>query len=472
MRQFPAVYRLALLFSSFVFFILVSVFVIFGFLYQSSIEKQLKADFNREMDDVLADHILFKDLQIKFVKDEAATSLRQQLLTANMSAWFGDFEDKPIRAYGLFSVSPTINLEAYQSQLIQARLTKKSQTLTVSWQEKPIRLFVVPLISQEGTVVGTMVLARSLEQLITQYQLMFWIFLVLLAASLIASFGLGIFLANQALRPLRKMAKIVKQIDLDNIQTQIVPVGHPSDAIMELGYSINLMLARIHQASDKQKSFVAHASHELKTPLTRAISSLEVLPPQSLKTQQIIQSVTSELFGMSLLINQLLMMAKLTNGHQNLKSEVIDLGQFFSGLAKKLKPDLDRKNLSLKIDLPAKNLVHLPLEKLYLNLVLTNLVSNAIKYSFKNSSIKIESTRLLNQLEIKIIDTGIGMTSLDLSQATNAFYRNAQTAGLAQGYGIGLALVKQICDLHEIKFILESQQHQGTTAKLIINVLN
>jgi len=470
-RQFPAIYRLALLFSGFVFFILCCIFVTFGLLYQSMVERQIKADFNREMEDVLADHIIFQDHQVKFVKDEGATTLRQQLVTANMSAWFGDLTNQPIRTYGIFSVSPALKVDSYLDQLNQAKQSQIPQILTVSWQEIPVRLFIVPLMAEDGQMIGSMVLARTLDQLMEQYELMLWIFAALLAVSLVASFGLGIFLANQALRPLRKMAVIVKQIDLDNIHTKIVPSGHPADAIVELGQSMNAMLDRIHQSTDKQKSFVAHASHELKTPLTRAISSLELLPRLPAANQQIIQSVIGEMFGMSLLINQLLVLAKLTSSHQPLKSEVVDLEQVFKKFQHRFAKELTEKNLTLNLELPDQIKVHLPIEKAYLELIITNLFSNAIKYSFSNGQIKIQIVRLLNKLEINFIDSGVGMTPEDLAQATNAFYRSPQTTRVAQGYGIGLAMVKQICDVYGLKLTLTSVKNHGTTAKLILPIL-
>ncbi|PIY69243.1 hypothetical protein COY90_01790, partial [Candidatus Roizmanbacteria bacterium CG_4_10_14_0_8_um_filter_39_9] len=205
--------------------------------------------------------------------------------------------------------------------------------------------------------------------------------------------------------------------------------------------------------------FIANASHELKTPLTRALSSIDIALLQTEIRRSEMDLVKQDILEIDNLIEKLLLLGKVREGA--MPKGQIKINLLMETIQKKLYPELFSKQIALQNDNKLPIIIPLPLE--YAQIVFSNIISNAIKYSPEKSVVIVSSRETENSLwEVRVKDTGPGIDPKDREHIFDRFYRSNK-ARRSQGYGLGLSLVKQICDEYGIIVRVESMVGQGST---------
>jgi signal transduction histidine kinase len=222
------------------------------------------------------------------------------------------------------------------------------------------------------------------------------------------------------------------------------------------------MLSRLGDMAGRQKAFIANVSHELKTPLARAISSLDLLSQDSRDAKKEADLIREDLFEINNLIERLLLLVRMRKDKQIDKPRIILLKDFFEKLKKVFKIQLINKQITLNISGEEKGEFFIPKE--YLNIIFSNLLLNSIKYSHSRTNIYISSFKDNGKMVISIADAGIGMDNEEAKRMFERFFRGKGVRG--EGYGIGLSLVKQICSLYNIEIKVVSRKDKGTTISL------
>ncbi len=464
MRRIQAKYSLALSFSLFVFLVLCVIFGLFFILYQSISVRQLKSDIIREMREIISNHLTLENKTIDFIRDNKGSSLREYLITENMAAVFLDANGVPIRRYGLFALeSPTDEKNLFP--VFTSSITDKKNTYeqTTTWNGQKIQVFAV-LLSSNGKTLGYMVLARSLQDFFSFTNTVFILFISLLSVNLFASFVVGYFLAKKVLNPLRNIVKTVSKIDLDHINARVSIDGHPKDEIVLLSKDINNMLSRLEETAEKQRSFIANASHELKTPLTRVISTLQVITPKTSDLEHKLSHMSDELFLLDGLLDQLLLLSKMQKTTlAQMKTKQIHIALVIEDIIKSFQKEVDEKNLTVNINV--LDVIGLKIPKAYVIVLLSNLIANAIKYNKVNGKIYIQGKETDRAFIVTIVDTGVGMKQEEARHIFNQFYRGKKETKV-KGYGIGLYIVKQICEQFYVGIAVTSKEHVGTSIEL------
>jgi signal transduction histidine kinase len=238
------------------------------------------------------------------------------------------------------------------------------------------------------------------------------------------------------------------------------------------GFSSYLLAKRtldpIEAAHKQQKRFTSDVSHELRTPLTAIKMESEVallndgLPAKELRAT--LESNLEEVNKLEVLINNLLRLSRLEADElqQNFKSiNTEDVVQAAVSKVEKV-----AENHSIKIKTSGKN------EKFFgdeesLSQLITILLDNSIKYSPKDSTIKIDYSSSGNNIIIKVKDEGVGIKPEELSHVFDRFYRadsSRNKTGSSDGFGLGLSIAKMIVDVHKGDVTLNSQHGEGTLA--------
>ncbi|MEK7595199.1 MAG: HAMP domain-containing sensor histidine kinase, partial [Patescibacteria group bacterium] len=232
--------------------------------------------------------------------------------------------------------------------------------------------------------------------------------------------------------------------------------GPDTDEFVILSRKFNDMIKRLRFMSDQQKDFISNASHELKTPLSLAISNLDVMN-QKYKLPESMEAMT-DLFELNNLIEKLLFLSKIRK-EDNKVIETVNLVEAVNKSLAGLDKEIKAKGLRIEQSLHKEAYIKLPKE--YAQVLVTNLVSNAVKYSPSGSGISmfISITGVATILEIT--DTGVGMDETDVKNIFLRFYRGKER--VEKGHGIGLAIVKAICDLYDIDIKIASKKNSGTT---------
>ncbi|NIK72975.1 signal transduction histidine kinase [Thermonema lapsum] len=233
---------------------------------------------------------------------------------------------------------------------------------------------------------------------------------------------------------------------------------------------------QVKQALDKEKElnelksrFVAMASHEFRTPLSAILSSASLIArydkteqqPQRLKHVQRIQKSVQSL---NAILNEFLSLSKIEEGRESVQPKPTDLVSLVQDLCEELNP-LCKENQHILCKLPGSSLPWVQDERILKN-ILTNLLSNSLKYSDKEVELIMQP--LDNKtLRIEVKDYGIGIPEEEQKYVFTRFFR-AGNATNVSGTGLGLHIVKKYVDLIGGDISFQSRENQGTTFYLTI----
>jgi signal transduction histidine kinase/class 3 adenylate cyclase len=215
---------------------------------------------------------------------------------------------------------------------------------------------------------------------------------------------------------------------------------------------------------DRQKTeFFQNVSHEFRTPLTLMIGPLESVVEQQ-KDLPYEQSAIALRNSRRLLrlVNQLLDIQRLDAGRMQASFRPCDLVKFVNQIVETFRPYCEKKNISISTQLTPCGSVYLDMEKF--DKVLYNLLSNAMKFTNAGGSITVKVEPAGDHVRMQVIDTGIGIRK---EQIPHLFERFRQAEGSLnrsyEGSGLGLALVKELVELHGGQISVESVYSEGTT---------
>jgi two-component system, OmpR family, sensor kinase len=274
-----------------------------------------------------------------------------------------------------------------------------------------------------------------------------------LAAALIASCGIGYWVAGLALRPvetLRQRAAAISGDDLANAKRAPLPVSPVDDEIGRLGRTLNDMLDRIGRAQAAQKDallqqrrFLADASHQLRTPL--AIIKAEVDLAQSGTTKDndlraTMASIGEETDRLTGLTEELLLLAAADEERLTLSSDAVNLHDLLAGVAERSRgrAQLEGRTITVQSDQSV-----ILADQQRLEYALSNLVDNALTHGA--GSVELIGQHTGDTVEIRVRDHGVGFTD---SYLAHPFVRFAPTASTGRGSGLGLAIVQAITEAH------------------------
>lgn len=229
-------------------------------------------------------------------------------------------------------------------------------------------------------------------------------------------------------------------------------------------YLARKTLQPIEEAHEAQSRFTADASHELRTPLAAMRTEIEVAlmdPKLSLaKAKTLLQSNLEELAKLTDLSEGLLRLAQMEN--HELEKQELTMNTIAENAIGRVLAQAEKKNILIDSKVGAQKIVG---DESSLTEAVVILLDNAIKYSPEKTQVQVTSKKTREGVEIAIKDHGIGIKATELPHIFDRFYR-ADTARSKQqihGYGIGLAIAKNIVDLHEGKLDVTSKPGKGST---------
>lgn len=272
----------------------------------------------------------------------------------------------------------------------------------------------------------------------------------------LASAGGGFWLALRIVSPVTRLAEQVTQAEPGDANLSLIKLTR-NDEVGELARAFDRYLRRLHEFTEREGFFAADVSHELRTPLAIILGTVEVLEQdatQSAKLKERIARIKLAVQDMIEMTNALLLMSRerLPSAYE----QAGDVGEVLRRCIDKHRHLTGDKPIRMEVEVVAEP--SLTFERPLLEIVIANLLRNAL---FNTNSGKIlfrlETDRLI------VRDTGIGMRSEVLERALDRFYVGPSSAGA----GVGLSLVKRICDRYGWRISLDSQEGQGTTAEIV-----
>jgi two-component system, OmpR family, sensor histidine kinase CiaH len=233
-----------------------------------------------------------------------------------------------------------------------------------------------------------------------------------------------------------------------------------------ISYLLALRTLRpIEEAHEALERFTADASHELRTPIAAMQAEIEVAlmnPKLTLKdAKQRLQSNLEELAKLTALSEGLLRLAQLNN--QELELKQVSVESMVSTAVQRVLPLAELKNILINV--PSIQDLQVIGDEQSLTEALVILLDNAVKYSSEKSEITLEAKATNKDVVISVQDQGIGIKATELPHIFDRFYRadSARSKQDSNGYGIGLAIAKNIIDLHKGAIGVKSKPGKGST---------
>ena len=216
---------------------------------------------------------------------------------------------------------------------------------------------------------------------------------------------------------------------------------------------------------DSKDLFLANMSHEIRTPLNGVLGYNQLLlqTPVTVVQKEYLKSLNQCSLQLMTIINDILDFSKLTSGKMELVPECFNLKEIKDSVSEAMGTRLQEKRQKFIFDIMDNVPTYILLDKRKLIQILVNLVSNASKFTKIEGEIKIHcSSNQQNQLTIKVIDNGIGISKQDQLKLFNAFVQIEEST-YKQGSGLGLAISKKLVELLGGNITVKSTLGEGST---------
>ncbi|MGA1861293.1 DUF3365 domain-containing protein [Deferribacter thermophilus] len=299
------------------------------------------------------------------------------------------------------------------------------------------------------------------------------IFLVITAYFLL-NFVLIILLRKTVLKPIKILETGTKAIENKDFSHKIII--NTNDEFSQLAKAFNIMIEKISEHEKDLKTKIKQAvgqytitveqlketnenlkklanfksdiidslAHEIRTPLTKIVSCIEILQSDnSIKQNKCIEILSRNSLILKELFDKILLLNKLEYSKYEFNFSEIDMESLIKYILSKFMLEIETKNININYNIKEKKIICDPT---LIEILISNLISNAVKYNVENGEIFIDIYSDDKNYIIKVKDTGIGIDENEKKEIFKRFYRSSSVKKLYSGTGLGLSLVKRILD--------------------------
>ena len=281
--------------------------------------------------------------------------------------------------------------------------------------------------------------------------------------SLVLACLLSLYLSVRITRPIRKITNSAER--LAQGEYGIVFKGGHYTEINNLADTLTAASIELEKSDVLQKDLIANVSHDLRTPLTMIRSYAEMIRDISgdnpEKREQHLQVIIDESKRLNDLVDDLLAVSRLQSGKITIEKTEFSLSEAVRNIVETYKVLEVEQGYHFNLDCPSDFIVNGDEEKL--KQVISNLVTNAMKFCGEDRQINISLTRKGRSVRVSVEDHGPGIAPEDLDHIWERYYRSSSnTVRTSEGSGLGLSIVKEILTLHKADFGVDSTLGQGS----------
>ena len=300
------------------------------------------------------------------------------------------------------------------------------------------------------------------DQILKQYT---WIYVGLIPSSLLCGCILGWLLTGRALSPVIEVAQAAQRISGSNLSLRI-PTRGAGDELDDLIETFNRMIERLENSFQQIRQFSTDVSHELRTPITAIRGQLEVALFTA-KTVEQYQDATlnslQDIERLSQIVRALLLLSQAESGQLALQKTRLDLASVVRDIVEQFQIPAEGAHVQLSDDLPQD--CPAEVDRVQIERMLSNLLSNALKFTRPGGRVHVALRRLAGSLEIQVEDTGCGIAQEHIPHIFDRFYRvptQETCTNPEKGLGLGLSFVAWIAKAHGGRIRVDSSPGKGT----------
>lgn len=287
---------------------------------------------------------------------------------------------------------------------------------------------------------------------------------LLLASGLagLAAVALTFFLSRRIVQPVAELTRAAGHLEQGDLNQRVTV--RASGEIAELAHAFNAMAESLSKNEQLRQNMVSDIAHELRTPLTNIRGYLEAIQDGIVAPERAtIDLIYEEAIHLNNIIQDLQELALAESGQLRYIRSRMDLEDAIAQTVTMLKPSANAKNIKLSIDIPYK-LPPVYADENRVGQIMRNLVSNAVKYTPEGGTVTVSGAAQMQDVIIRINDTGHGIQADHIPYLFERFYRADPSRNRATGgAGLGLAITRQLVEAMGGEIKVESTPGYGTT---------
>jgi len=271
-------------------------------------------------------------------------------------------------------------------------------------------------------------------------------------------------IVSRTLSPLNQLKRQLARREFGNLQA--LPTKRLPDELLPVVNQINSLFQQLEQAINNERNFTSDASHELKTPLAGLLTQMQVAQKTEdpAVRQLALQKAQQAVMRMTHMVQQLLTLSRVQHDSNSINKQPLNINETLITVIADMDAVAHSKSIDLELQVPT-NLTIMANPQL-LQILVRNLVDNAIKYSPNGSRVLLQARQVGQQILISVDDNGNGVADDDYQRLTQRFYRCIDTAASVEGSGLGLSIAQRIISLHHAEISFFKSELGGLKALL------
>lgn len=404
-------------------------------------------------------------LSSKSLLKDVLTENAEEIRYKNGEFDFSDVDFYEDQVSTLIYSSEGALLSGYSNTEIMEPLVDDSMR-TVVYSGREYLIYDILLVNSQHDnlflrgIITTSAITNTLNSIYLIILLMLPLFII------ISGFG-SYFICKKALLPLDKMSSTAKSISEGNDLSLRIGITKVTDEVSKLGMVFDKMLQKLEDTMNREKQFTSDVSHELRTPTAVILAECDqALHSEDVDMKNSIECITSQAKKMERLINSLLRLVRLDNGNNKPELSKIDFSDFIEELCKE-QSSLIPSAISFEYLIDQDIILNIDYDMM--SRVLINLIENSVKYMGDGNSIVVKLVQNGSHVILSVEDNGIGIDSSEYENIFERFYRIDDSRTDSKSMGLGLSMVKQLCELNGGTICVSSLVGKGTKFDIKFN---
>lgn len=268
------------------------------------------------------------------------------------------------------------------------------------------------------------------------------------------------------LEPLQQLAQRIQKITPTKLEP--IVMSNVPEELAPVKTALNGLLLEIDVLMEREKRWIADAAHELRTPLSilRVHAENAASAENDQERNQSLVQLTSGVDRSTRIVSQLLALARLEH-QKKVTREEVDVLAISRSMIADILPLAWKNNVEISLDVDDSLPWYCHVEPNHIEILLQNLISNAIKFSPQGSTIQVSWTQTATQVELKVMDAGKGVSQEEKQRLSERFFRS----GEVEGAGLGLSIVKNIVDKYQGSLSFADSIPQGLVVRVNLPIL-